>query len=217
MSKTQAIKRKSRKILICGRSGTGKTEFFCRYLSGSPHDSVYIFDAEDEIGERLGLPDVSKVSRLEDIFKPFKSNSRFSCYSPSDEFAGENDVAFEVWAETIFELSNPERSKLVAVDELQTLIDPYNIPTGLKKILETGRRRGLDLIIATQQPNLLHNSLRVQATELVCFSLLDRALEFLKSVNLPQTAIDAIMTQPDLFFTWFDLKRGITEEGKIEY
>jgi hypothetical protein len=54
----------------------------------------------------------------------------------------------------------------------------------LKQILERGRRRGIDTLLVTQQPNVVHNRVRNQITEVVAFSQADEnAVKFLEDLG----------------------------------
>lgn len=60
-------------------------------------------------------------------------------------------------------------------------------------VLETGRRYGLDWAGIAQQPNLIHNRIRNQATEVVAFQQMDpRAVDWCAAVGFDGDAIRAL-------------------------
>lgn len=64
--------------------------------------------------------------------------------------------------------------KLFACDELQEFVGTHTIERFFKRILQRGRRRGLDLVAVSHQPNELHNLIRGQFTEVVSFVQCER-------------------------------------------
>ena len=68
-----------------------------------------------------------------------------------------------------------------------------DVPHPLKLIVQSGRRYGLDGVFIAQQPNELHNTVRCQLSEVVCFQLTDAvALEFPKRFGFDPEAIRAL-------------------------
>jgi hypothetical protein len=58
------------------------------------------------------------------------------------------------------------------------------VPPEFVDVLEFGRRDGLDVVIASQAPNLLHNRIRNQLTECAAFRLIDqRAAQWLEPLG----------------------------------
>lgn len=65
------------------------------------------------------------------------------------------------------------------VDELGWYVTGHSLPFPLNQLVQSGRRCGLGGVFIGQQPNELHNTIRCQLTEVVCFQLTDdRALEY---------------------------------------
>jgi len=112
---------------------------------------------------------------------------------PDDDGADNGlDRAFDWfcdWCFTIKEAINKEAydngqpfpTALFFCDEVQNLVETHQVPRGLRAILERGRRQGIDTLLVTQQPNVIHNRTRHQITEIVAFSQVDKnAVEFLE-------------------------------------
>ena len=83
----------------------------------------------------------------------------------------------------------------------------------LSLVLETGRRYGLDFAGITQQPNLVHNRIRNQATEVIAFQQMDaRSVEWCESVGFDGDAIRAL---PPGRYLARNLKSGGTAAGRV--
>ena len=81
-------------------------------------------------------------------------------------------------------------TKLLAVDELQKITDAHDNPWEWSLVLETGRRAGLDVLAITQQPNLIHNRVRTQMTEVATFGQSDKnAIAWLADIGFDPQAV----------------------------
>lgn len=178
----------STKVLITGRSGSGKTTYFQRYLQGLPAGvKRWIFDAEGELSIRLG---VRAVSSPDEISVAAQAGD-WLVYDPAPMFPGRIPDAFRFFCSWAWHAAArmPGR-KVFAVDELQRFTTTATIAPEAALVLETGRRYGLDLVAAAQQPNLIHNRFRNQMTELAVFATTDpRAQEAIAAWGVdPQAA-----------------------------
>jgi chromosomal replication initiation ATPase DnaA len=96
------------------------------------------------------------------------------------------------------------------VDEIQLFVDANRWPPELAKVIQTGRRYELDLLLCSQQVNELHNRLRQQLTEVVTFRQQDpRALEWLQQAG-PVDPVAVSALQPGEFLAW---QRAIDKYG----
>jgi hypothetical protein len=154
---------------IFGASGTGKTSFALRFLANTPATCRFIFDAEDgELSQRLGLTPCTTPDELDAAV-----STGWVCFDPWGMFTdGEPAIRFfSTWA---FEVSErlPGR-KFFVVDELQGFCSGHKVPDELAALVRRGRRRGLDSVFLSHSPGELHNSIRAQLTEVVCFLMTD--------------------------------------------
>jgi hypothetical protein len=181
MRQSQQISHKPTKILTTGNSGTGKSTFYTRYILNAIYDRKFIFDHEGEFQQRLDCGACYKLSELPAWTQEFP----VVVYDPSEEFSADLPLAFESFCKFVFEASKQlPGKKLMCCDELQKLIGVNTVSRPLAAILETGRRRGLDTIMVTQQANAVHNRVREQLTEIVTFKqLTDNAIEFLAQMG----------------------------------
>lgn len=218
------IQHKATKVLFTGASGSGKTNAFIRFIYGSDYDTYFIFDHQGEILDRLngkGL-NLAPFYDFESITQYFeeKENEKEAgadviIFDPSEKFEGIYEETFEEFCDFVFKLSKilPGK-KLIAVDELQILTGNQTITRPLQAVLQTGRRRGLDLVAASQAPNELHNKIRNQITYLFAFRSIDaRALQWIRDLQLPD--FERLLTLPDGSAICFDCKTGTEDFLKI--
>lgn len=165
------------KVVITGKSGSGKTTYFERLVRhgfNNPWRTIFIYDWQGEMSQRIGLPPVDRSEHLADALK-----TGFVCYDPGEEWPGEPETGFDFFCAWVFEtrqaIVNDEvrrglapSSCLFACDELQQLVG-NNMPWEFKCIIQTGRRWGIDSAIVSQQLNEIPNTLRNQCTEVVTF------------------------------------------------
>lgn len=174
---------------IFGGSGTGKTTYGLRFLCCAPSEAVLIFDPEGEFSSALRLPWASTPDHLD-----FWIRSGFVCYDPQTMFPGDNAAGLEFFARYAYAVAGalPGR-KFFVVDELGRYTSGNDVPPPLKLIAQAGRRVGLDGVFMAQQPNELHNTIRCQLSEVVCFQLTDEtALEFPKKFGFDVDAVRAL-------------------------
>ena len=210
-----ALNRKASFVLVGGKSGTGKTTYLERYIVGSHHQRVFIFDHQGELGERLGIQaSMTLASAYEQSAK-----NRFIAYDFSDEAPADKEGAFEAFATYVFEFAKLNAPRgvetLFVCDEVQQLLTQWEIPTPLKAILETGRRRRLDGLFGMQQFNAVHNVMRNQVTEIVALTQTDEtALKFLDSQGFDPEQVRSL---PQLHYVWKKCITGEFREGQIKY
>lgn len=208
------IKRKASHVGVYGMSGTGKTSYVERYLIGSHHDRVFIYDHEGEFQERLHLIPIYDFSELTRRCQ----QERILCFDYSVKYQGLMEETFDEFCTQVFNLCKKHLEpvgieSLLVCDELQKVVEPHNIPMPMKIIMQTGRRFALDTIIMSQQPNDINNKVRVQHTELAIFKLQDdNALKFVKNVGMN---VEEVMNQKDLHYIWRNTKTGEERRASI--
>jgi hypothetical protein len=197
------------KILVTGNSGCGKSTFYTRYLLNAPQQFKFVYDHEGEFGYRNGLPTAKQPDELLAAVE-----KKWVIFDPVEMFPGRTLEGFEFFTEWTFNLSEKlPGTKLFACDELQTIVDVHDTPPGLRLILETGRRQGIDTILVTQQPNIVHNRIRNQLTEVVAFSQVDEnAVKFLESLGFDGEEIRQLSPGK---FVLFDLRRRRWQRGDV--
>jgi GTPase SAR1 family protein len=159
----------SRKILVTGQSGQGKSTYFARFLSHSFktfYDKIFVYDHIGEMAYRLNIAPALSV---DDLSRQWEEG--FICYDPAEMFPGETDSGWNFYCEWVFDRcrNNLGMTKLIAVDELQLFSSTAQLSWEQCCVVETGRKYELDFLGISQQMNLVHNRLRNQLTELVSF------------------------------------------------
>lgn len=210
------IERKASHVLTCGKSGMGKSTYNLRYILGSHHDRVFMFDHQAEYVQRLNLIPCYTI----DAVRQRARTERLIAFDYSAKFPGQMAEAFDIFADEIFRMckENLEPAgieSLFVCDELQKVCPEGQCPQPLKNIMQTGRRFNLDSALMSQQPNRLHNEVREQITELVMFNLIDEnSIKFVRKMGLDEKPI---MMQEALHYIWFDLANGKSKASALTY
>jgi len=198
-------------VTICaGLSGTGKSTFALRYLVNAPLAVRFCFDAEGEFAARLGLPPSREPYDLQ-----LHACQGWVLFDPHKLFEGRMDEAFAFFCEWAYRFS--ERvpgQKVLVVDEVWKYCTPAAIPEELALVTQSGRKRGLALLVNTQLPNKINGSILNEVSEFVCFRLqLDRALEKVVEYGVDAEELKAL---PNLSFVARNLDSGGELHGKIK-
>jgi len=209
------LKHKSKKIMVTGVSGTGKSTLFYNYFLNAKYNYKFLFDSEGEFSFRF--PNIPICHTLDNIAELLEQGHKVIVYDPSSEFQSNLESAFDLFSQVVFDLCEVlEGIKLFGSDELQNVNAVSFIPDSFSSILETGRRRGLDSIFVVQSPNLAHNRLRNQISDVVAFST--RSVPALKSL-ITEFGFDGeeerLQSLPDGSFLEINLKTGEKFVDKI--
>lgn len=191
------VANKLRRILLCGESGTGKTTFGLRYLVADKALTCrFLFDPEGEFSARLRLP----AARTPDECAVAVEDS-FVIYDPHEMFPGDLAAGLQWFCGFCFEAASAlPGEKMMLIDEVWQYCSPNQIPKPLAVCIQTGRKRGLATMFATQRPNRINEAITNGITELVAFRLQgDNALEAVgewvkteEVLNLPDGAFVAV-------------------------
>lgn len=198
------------KLLITGKSGSGKSTYFTRFVLGWPAAWRFIYDHEGEFAQRTGLPAAhSPREMLEHL-----QRRRWVIYDPARDFPGDVIRGFDFFCEWCFTVSQRlPGKKLVGCDELQKLTGTNQVSWELACIVETGRRYEIDTAFISQQPNLIHNRLRNALTEVATFCQVDaNALQFLVGVGFDEAEIRGLRPGE---YSVRNLNTGAGERGRV--
>jgi len=200
-----------RTVTICaGVSGTGKSTFALRYLVNAPLAIRFCFDPDGEFADRLGLEPAQDAYGL-----GLALCNSWVIFDPHGIFPGRINEAFAFFCEWSFTVSEsiPGRKCLV-VDEVWKYCTPNAIPEELALVTQTGRKRGLGLLVNTQLPNKLNGSILNEVSEFVCFRLQqDKALEKAAEYGFDVEEVKALA---DLQFVARNLDSGGELRGRIK-
>jgi hypothetical protein len=186
---------RSKKLIITGQSGTGKSTYFTEYVLSafrSIYNRVYIFDHQGEFASRTGIRSALTPEDLTELHQ-----TGMIVFDPSVMFPGETESAWNFFCEWVFARCqrNMGGAKLIAVDELQMFSSTSQLSWELSCVVETGRKFELDFCAITQQLNLVHNRLRNQATEIVTFRHIDKLiLNALTDLGFDQEVVTGLTT-----------------------
>jgi hypothetical protein len=196
--------------IVAGLSGTGKSTFALRYLVNAPLAVRFCFDVEGEFAERLGLPPAREPYDLQ-----LHACQGWVLFDPHQLFAGRIEEAFSFFCEWTYRFS--ERvpgKKVLVVDEVWKYCTPNAIPPELALVTQSGRKRGLALLVNTQLPNKLNGSILNEVSEFVSFRLQqDKALEKAAEYGFDLEELKALA---DLQFVARNLDSGGERRGRIK-
>ena len=200
-----------RSVTICaGLSGTGKSTFALRYTINDDFAVRFFFDPDGEFCDRLNL------DPAHDGFSLGVQLCRgWVVFDPHPMFPGRIEEAFRFFCEWAFEISGrvPGR-KVLVVDEVWKYCTPSSIPPELSTVNQTGRKRGLGLLVNTQLPNKINGSILNEVSEMVCFRLQAKAA--LDKVAEYGFSPDQVKQLPDLCFIARNLDSGGELNGRIK-
>lgn len=194
----------------------GKTSYGERYMIGSHHGRVFIFDHQGELQERLKVAPCYTFKAMRERAE----DERIVCFDYSAAFPGQLNESFEAFCDEVFDLAQNSLEPagietLFVCDEVQKTHEPAKCPRPLKNIVQTGRRFKLDSLLFSQQPNRISNEIREQVTELVLFRLNDEnSLKFIEDYGENSDEISSL--QP-LEYVWFNLVTGIRRKSRINW
>jgi hypothetical protein len=197
----------------------GKTTFALRYVNGSQHKRVFVFDPENEFQQRFQIKDEKIARNIPDIYR-LAETERITIFDPQIEYEGMNAEAFELFSEVVFALARdglcPQKiQSLMITDELQKYVNHAYAPQSFRTILETGRRQMLDTLSLSRAPNRLHTGIREEFTELVLFRLDDEnSLKFAEGVGAD---IEQVKTLNEHEFLYFNILRGGERRGQLQF
>lgn len=157
------------KILAVGMSGCGKTRWANDFILRSRYSVYFIFDHDRQFSTRNKLTPAMNAAQILPQVK-----RGFVVFDPSEMFSDTKE-AFEWFSRYAYTMSEHlSGTKLIFCDELQDIIGTSTVPPFVRRVLVSGRNRGLDFLACSLQYNMVHNSIRGQATQTVAFKTEER-------------------------------------------
>jgi ABC-type dipeptide/oligopeptide/nickel transport system ATPase component len=198
------------KLLITGKSGSGKSTYFTRFVTSWPAAWRFIYDHEGEFAQRTGLPAAHTPREMLEHL----SARRWVIFDPAAAFPGDVQRGFAFFSEWAFSVSQRlQGKKLFCCDELQKLTGTNQVGWELACVVETGRRYEIDTCFISQQPNLIHNRLRNCLSEVATFAQVDaNAIQFLAEVGFNEESVRAL--RPGEYLCR-NLNTGAEERGRV--
>lgn len=203
---------------VVGKSGMGKTTYALRYVQGSHHDRVFVFDHQGEFRVRFNArPEQVAIDGTS--FLAAAEKYRMVFFDPAVNFGGTFAEVFAEFCGMVQEVCmdhfEPAGMQCLFVcDEVQKFCKIGSVPPQFKSILETGRRNNLDTLCLSQRPNKIDSDIREQWTEIVFFRLTDRnTLKFIEDCGAGQSEVCGLAPHEFLFFQTekSEERRGVLE------
>lgn len=161
----------SKRVLITGRTGSGKSSLMLWWVCTSykSYYKVLVFDINGEFFQRLiKTKALEDVQLLDNLGKMVDDKSPIVCYEPPDSELPA--VPFDHFCWWCFELAKASpKPVLMVIDELQTYVNSYGAPASFLTCLLRGRKYGLDMLLASQQANIIHNTIRSSVSDVIAF------------------------------------------------
>src|SRR5689334_7308231 len=98
---------RANRLIITGRSGTGKTDFFIRYVQAVEHDyqNIFVFDHEAEFAHRTGNPLTTNLDQLQEY------KGGIQCYDYAEMYPGDIQTGLEFYADYAFQIGQNSEGK----------------------------------------------------------------------------------------------------------
>ncbi len=163
IANTKEIKIKSNsRVLVVGRSGSGKTTFTTQFLWNRYRGVNKIFiDPKRELIYLLNDFDI--ICHNSKNLETYNINKNRVLYMPEDV----SNIDFESVCEYCFEKGNTT----LFIDESAYYCTSSRIPKAYKKLMIMGRSRGVGVVNTTQRPNGINQLLLSEAEHFFIFSL----------------------------------------------
>lgn len=196
------------KELITGTSGSGKTTLLLKRVRESKARYRFIYDQEGQLAARLGCRPAFTV---EDLNRQILSG--VCLFNPSRMF-DDTDQGFDFFCDYTFELSGRLKGpKLFVSDEIQDHIETTTCPVYIRRIMQKGRWRELDVAAISQQPNEIHNKVRNQFNVVTTFQQCDDcAVVYLKKAGIDPAEVFALL--PGQYISR-NRKTGVIVRGEV--
>lgn len=143
-------------IAVLGQRGTGKTTWMFRNLPSTPFVIVDpVYDVKFK-----SIP-LKRIETIEEGFNLFKNGS------PQRIYISPNLQTFDFFCKMILAKGN----MTLIVDEVDHYANQWYIPDGLKKIVNVGRHRNVNLWTIARRPKNTHPIIRAQANRFIIFQM----------------------------------------------
>jgi hypothetical protein len=202
---------KPTKILIFGKSGSGKSVYQSRFIAASldNYDRFFIFDHKLEFQQRMGIPALFDENSL---ITALERGDQFISYNHTQDFPGDSEAAFQYFSEWTFEMARAlQQRSLFVTDEVNRFTTSADMGWEFRQLIEDGRLQGLDFVGTAHSANAISNKLRLQLSEIVALKTTDaRALQFLEECGFDPEEIRRLDTGQ--FISYCDVNGEFTRD-----
>lgn len=205
------------KILVVGKSGSGKTTYLIRFVEHAPdYGTVFLFDHKGEFEERMGIVPCRSIDECEERLK---KGEKYISYFYADDYPGDSASAFQFYCDWTYAITRARveagfgGASLFACDEVNRFTGTSDLGFAFGQLIEDGRLWGLDFAGTSHAANQIHNRLRMQLSEIVAMRTIDkRPLGFLEECGFDTTRVQEL---PIGAFITRDLNTDTFTEGKL--
>jgi hypothetical protein len=218
VSPLHTVRRRS-VIVVCGVSGFGKTTYQIRALLNLDLSARFLFDPDPgefnrtvgEFADRLKLP----ASHTEyDCRLNLCRPGGYVAFDPHTVFPGDLENGFNAFCDFAWEMCpHLPGEKILVVQDAYRFCTPHFVPEPMKKIVQSGSKRGLSMMIDAHEPHKLNSTVKSGMSEMVCFRLQgDGPLSFAEEFGFNR---DEVANLDRLQFVARNLDSGGELRGRI--
>lgn len=203
MSKSKIQIRPDERVLLVGKTGSGKTYLARRALRNVKR--LIIIDSKNSLGEWVpDLPLKDRIKRELGIYRPPKERIRFV-----PPVIGQEDL--RLWYDRLFNEIYAEGDCYLYIDEIYAIVPPgADPPPGLTSLYTRGRERGVSIWSATQRPVWVPLFTLSESEHFFCFQL---HLKEDRSRMAGFMGANALRSPPDQHGFWYYYTGGDQEEA----
>jgi hypothetical protein len=163
----QKYNHRSKKVVMTGLSGTGKTTLFFSTVKSENAKWKFVYDSQGEFSDRFGLEPVSDREGLLQA----TAKGGWICFDPINSFEDNPEEGLMWYCDFVFTACGHLKGrKLLVIDELDDLTQDIANPKELLRVFRRGRRLEIDVYAICQGTNALHNRVRQQITDIYAFA-----------------------------------------------
>jgi hypothetical protein len=211
--------RKRSVIVVAGISSYGKTTFAIRALLNLKLSARFLFDPDPgefnpELGEfsdRLKLdPARSEYECALNLVRP----GGYVAFDPHTYFPGDLENGCNAFCDWAYEVSlDLPGEKMIVIQDAYRFCSPHFIPEPMKKIVQSGSKRRLYMLVDAHEPQKLNSAFKAGMSEVVCFRLQgDGPLSFAEEFGFNR---DEVANLDRLQFVARNLDSGGELRGRI--
>ncbi len=185
------------RILVCGKTGSGKTVFVKNVLYPMYPRKVF-HDIKLDNGN---IPHTFLAKTPVQLKEGITKGHNSILYQPLDIDPGD----FNKVCEIVFNLGNC----CLFVDEAADVCNSSNIEPWHRKIMSRGRSRGVGIVNCSQRPRMIHNSLISEAEWFIIFRLFLQTDRDKLKQGLPSEILDKCNSLPPYHYIVADLNDNV--------
>lgn len=190
------MKPQNSKILVVGKSGSGKTTFAHKLVSDRKEFSCLIYDHEMEWSNAWGYFKLPTIGHWKTAMA--KTPQDTMTFVPENGVSAIEDFAkflpefLDIWGK-VYRATG--KQILLVVDEIATVVPSYAYSSEIATCIERSRRSGINYLLIAHRLASVHPSIREQMTVIWQFRATDPATLRIAGDYLPDVSV--IENAPD--------------------